>query len=199
MTSRSKVTGILVIAAGVLIIVLIYMYGSFVTKNKPRYFNPRKEAAAQALFDSITSRDLVNNYPETPDEVMELNLDIIHMLYGNMIADESIYTELIEIQRCLFGTELLEQNSLETQVSTVTDAVKMLSEQRISHSTFEQLPTIYNALDSDLCYIRVEQTFNNNEKYFWEYQLALLENENRWKIIRWESTDENYNVNTDGE
>jgi len=193
MKGKSSVyLAVLIVLVGAIIVLSIMAFGYFSYKNTPVYFNTSKTEQAKRLYSKAMDIDLDRNYPKTPDEVMEYYLIMSRLIYGDMIAESSLYGEIITQMRKLYGTEMLEENSYESQLSNVEEAVVILKEQKINQSDYEQLPTIFNSVNTDLCYIRAKQSYNNGEVFYWEFQLERVPPENNWKIIRFERTDENY-------
>lgn len=191
---NSKTIGILTITAVLIVLFLIFAYYFFTVKTTAVYFNPSKKTYAEKLYKEVVERDLVNDYPKSPEEVMEYNISIIRLMYGDMIADESIYEEVISRQRMLFSEELIKNNPVETQTEVIKTAVATLKEQNISAYNFTLLPTAFNPEDKTKCYIRVQQEMNNGQKFYWEYSLAKNPVSGNWQIVRWDLTDQYYNV-----
>ena len=183
---------ILIVLAGAILVVSFGAYGYFSYKNTPVYFNSAKAEQAKRLYSKAMDINLDQNYPKTPDEVMELYLIMSRLIYSDMIVEPSLYGEIITQMRKLYGPEMLKENPYETQLETVEQAVLTLKEQKINQSGYERLPTLFNPLAPDLCHVRANQTYSNSEVFYWEFQLERVPPENNWKIIRFEMTDENY-------
>ena len=182
----------LIVLVGAIVVVSLVAYGYFSYKNTPVYFNPAKAEQAKRLYNKVTEADFDRNYPKTPDEVMEYYMTMSRLIYSDMIVERSLYGEIITQMRKLYGPEMLEENSYTNQLQTVEAAVDTLKEQKINQSGYEQLPTIFNSLNADVCYVRANQTYNNGEVFYWEFQIERVPPENNWKIIRFERTNENY-------
>jgi len=188
----SMLMALLIVLAGAIILVSLGMYSYFSYKNTPVYFNSAKAEQAKRLYSKAMDVSLDQNYPKTPDEVMDYYLIMSRLIYSDMIVEQSLFGEIITQMRKLYGPELLEENSYESQLNTVEIAVETLKKQKINQSGYEQLPTMFNSLDPDVCYIRAKQNYSNREVFYWEFQLERVPPENNWKIIRFERTDENY-------
>jgi len=194
MKRKNTYLAVLIVLAGVIIVGSLGLFGYFSYKNMPSYFNPNKTEQAKRLYNKVMDVDFDRNYPKTPDEVIDYYLAMSRLMYSDMIVEESVFGEVVTQMRKLFGPELAEENTYESQLANILDAVSVLKEQGIHQTGYEQLPTMFNSLDANICYIRANQVFNNGEVFYWEYQLERVLPENNWKIIRFESTDENYNV-----
>ena len=193
MKGKSSVyMAVLIVLAGLIVIVSVGAYGYFSYKNTPVYFNSEKAEQAKRLYSKTMDANFDQHYPRTPDEVMDHYLTMSRLIYSDMIVENSLYGEIITQMRKLYGSEMLEGNSYESQLSTVEAGVAELKEQRIYQSGFTQLPTIFNSISPDICYIRANQSYSNGEVFYWEFQLERVPPENNWKIIRFDMTDENY-------
>ncbi len=197
---QTKTAGIFILVTFLIALMVFIGYLYYTNKNTVVYFNPNKRHAAEKLYYNIMNRNLETDYPASPEDVMEYNLNIIQLIYGNMIVEESLYENVILQQRKLFAKSLLEQNTLEQQTEVIKTAVSLLKEQQLSSYNISQLPTIFNPHDNDFCYIRVKQQLNNGEDFYWEYSLEKNEETDRWEIVLWTLTDEYYNpISENGE
>lgn len=191
-SKQTKTAGIFIIAVFLIALTVFIGYLYYTNKNTAVYFNPSKKHAAEKLYYNIMNRNLDTDYPVNPEEVMDYNISIIQLIYGNMIVEESLYENVILQQRKLFSKSLLEQNTLEQQIDVIKTAVGLLKEQNLSSYHISQLPTIFNPQDNNFCYVRVKQQLNNGEDFYWEYSLEKNKETERWEIVLWTLTDEYY-------
>lgn len=194
MKKNSNSTAILIIIVGAIILVSIIGFALFTHLNTHIYFDPQRRAVATRLFESVMNTDLANNYPRTPEEVMTYYFDLSRLIYSGMIVDRDLYPKIITQMRHLFGPELIELNSFEDQLESVMDVVDRFASYGIFKTGWEQLPPIFDVNDPTVCYIRAKQIFNTNETFFWEFRLERIIPQNEWRIIRFDNTDEYFNV-----
>ncbi|MCL2564818.1 MAG: hypothetical protein FWE24_03280 [Defluviitaleaceae bacterium] len=190
----SYTVGILIILVGVIILVSIIGFALFTHLNTHVYFDPQRRAVATRLFESSMNTDLINDYPMTPEEVMTYYFDLSRLIYSGMIVDRDLYPKVITQMRHLFGPELIALNSFEEQFETVMDVVDRFAEYGIFKTGWEKLPPIFDVNDPTVCYIRAKQTFNTNETFYWQFRLERIIPQNQWRIIRFDSTDEDFNI-----
>jgi len=191
---NSNMIGILIILVGLIITVSIIGFALFTHLNTHVYFDPQRRAVATRLFESTMNTDLINNYPRTPEEVMTYYFDLSRLIYSGMIVDRDLYSKVVTQMRHLFGSEIAEMNSFEDQLATIMDVVDRFAYYGISKTGWEQLPPIFDVNDPTICYIRAWQTFNTNETFYWQFRLERVIPQNEWRIIRFDSTDENFNI-----
>ena len=194
MNNNSKTAGILIIILGVIILASVIGFAYFTYINTPVHFDPQRRAAATRLFESVMNTDLVNDYPRTPQEVMRYFLDISRLIYSGMIVNEDLYPALVAQMRNLLGPELLMLNSFEEQLATVMDSVAVFAELGIFQTGWEQLPPLFDTADPTVAYIRATQSFNTGETFYWLYSFERVIPGNEWRIVRFDRTDENFNV-----
>lgn len=101
-----KMTNKIAIVLLILIVLLVASYAFVANKAKTE----RKEAT-MTLVQSTLSRDLVNDYPSTPKEVIKYYNDIIKCFYNEEATQEEL-DELGLLARELYDEELLAANEL---------------------------------------------------------------------------------------
>lgn len=86
-------------------------------------------AAAKNEVDKIIAKDLENNYPGTPREVLKLYGRITKCLYGEKINDEQLKKLASQI-RMLFDSELLESNPEDEYIQDLKAEIKEYNVQK---------------------------------------------------------------------
>ncbi len=139
-------------------------------------------------IDKIVTRDLENNYPETPREVVKLYNRIITCYYGGEWEEEELY-QLGDQARALFDEELLENNprdkyflALESEIAEYKEKKKEI----VSSDVCSSSDVLEKTVDGDECaYVTASYFMKEGKDYsktFQEYVLRKDEDGN-WKIL----------------
>jgi hypothetical protein len=170
---------ILILASVMVLVIVISVSSSSSDKN---YFYQDKRASAVSLYNQIMGVS-DENYPQTPEETVNIYFAGYHLLYGNMIKDTEIIPEILIQQRMLLSSELIETNTLEAQEQNLTEALDDFKEKNVYITFIETKPAIYDDIEN-AC-IRVHQIWSNMEEVNFNYYLKK-DTLGKWKIIRWE-------------
>ncbi len=156
-------------------------------------FKEGKEAEATVLYDKIVDYDYVNDYPKTPEEVMDIYLKTVRMLYGDMIVSEELYSEILSKQRLLLDEEILSLTTEEKQMERLLISLDLLKQQGVFALSLEQKAPVYNEDDKRYCVVRVTQFNSSSTNSYRNFYLSQNNAEGKWKIINWEATDQEFN------
>jgi hypothetical protein len=139
----------------------------------------------------IAVRDLDNNYPESPREVLKLYAKITQAYYASDTTDEQV-EQLGTQARKLFDTELRSKEneeqflkSLKAEISDYHSKNRYISDYKVDSSTNIQYKTIDGksyAIATVLYYMREG---NNLTNVYHSYKLRK-DDDGRWKILYWE-------------
>lgn len=161
-----------------------YLYGDF---------NSDKKVEAEKYYKDIMALQTEEDYPKTPEEVIQLYNYGYKLIYGNMINNEELINNVVHQQRKLFTEELLQSaGSLEEQLERLKGFLDSLDEKGFYIIAIEQKPAIYDRSGGNTCYIRVSMTGNDFSEIYMNYYLLKDEN-GLWKIQAWKEADENFN------
>lgn len=188
--SSAKRVGLIIVMLGAIVIGFLARYGFNASNSKPRLFVKEKEIIANKLYEEITSADLEAKYPETPEKAMDLYSNINLLIFGDMIADETIYQDLVKILRKLYSNEIITANSEENQYQKLMDSIKILKETNVFITETERGASSYTKGASGIteaCVISVRQYANNVGFINWDYHFMLQDG--FWKIHSWARTD----------
>jgi hypothetical protein len=123
---------------------------------------------------------ITKSYPSTPKEVIELNNEMMRLLYSKDMkeADAGLYAETI---RNLYDKELLELNSKEDQVSLILIDLQQNAAKSISllESKIEEV-----TLEEDGAAVKVIHYLNINDL---TRVYKLTRSSGEWKIVSWEN------------
>ncbi len=172
-----------------ILILVIYKYNYYNTNDNNSFFKENKQKTAQKLYNNISSLDFKKEYPISPENVMKVQCDILMLLYGNMIQDDTLYSEILKIQRNLFSNELLENNSFESQYSKFKEEIKNLDNNKIFCISIDYKPAVYNQYNNKYATVEVDQVYSILGKIKTSYNLEKKDIDNKWKIASWEVID----------
>jgi len=169
----------------VAIFICIGAYYYYININKNNSISKEKKLNE---FDKIIELASENKEFENPDELIIRNNRIISYLYGGKAKLEEVET-LINIQRNLFDSELLNINPLELQQEKVKVFVEDYKEKGFRIIDIKQTPAQYKDENPNISRIRVIQYTNGETDNYLEYYLRKQVNDT-WKILGWETIDE---------
>lgn len=109
-TKKGKFTTQTTIVVMVLIVAVVGYYCYLVNRS-----NRRVEERTLTTVENILLRDLENNYPPTPKEVIRYYNDIIKCFYNEECSQEQL-EELALKARGLYDQELLDHNAWDTYI-----------------------------------------------------------------------------------
>ena len=184
---------VLVLLVGVLGLGAIFFYASVVTSQIERPFVHERRQTAERLHRETVGLDLEQDYPTTPRGVMELYAITVQFLYGDFIALDSMFMEVIEFQRMLFSQQLRQYNSAQQQFYNLIEHLQLLeeAEARILRPEVEEISFDYVDMRSVL--VQVRHRFAHHSNLYRLYHLVLDENDT-WRINSWVEADENFNA-----
>lgn len=179
-----------------IILIIFIMLGFFsisIFKNGQtnKYFDKENKSVAQPLYEKIISLT-EDNYPKTPEEVVSLYTDGYKLLYGDKIKDLSIVPNILEKQRLLLSKQLISQNSLEEQTTSVLNSIENLKQNKVKITNINIKDTSYTNQNNTKATVKVVNQDSLFQVYYYIYYLEM--EENQWKITGWYNTDENYNI-----
>ena len=159
---------------------------------------PSKDATEQSIRDeeiaALTTRDINDNYPESPREVVQFYVRLTKAYYNGTVSDENI-EKLAKQARLLFDDELKNSQTeadflekLNQDISEYKSLGRYISDYKIESGTYTQYKQMYGAEYASiktLYYIREGSNLNNTYTKF----VLRKDSEGRWKILYWELTD----------
>jgi hypothetical protein len=191
-TKNNYFTGFLIGFLGAIIIAGLFFYASTLAVNRPTGFNPEQKVAALQIYDRLNAIDFANDYPDSPEAVMDAYADTVVLLYGEMIEDDALYADVIALQRQLFSEDLLAENTAEAQLDAFIKAKEKLVQAGAYTVSVEHDNTdYYQDGERYMSVIEVTQYVKKMGMANWRYYLEDVDG--RWKITSWAMTDENFN------
>lgn len=172
-----------VISLGIFIVILFLYMGNKMSENN------RVEPETQ--YEKIMKIDLKNNYPETIDEVMTVNNEIIKYLYGiqeqkNEKENEEQMKSLISKQMELWDDELLEVNTSEQGVLKISEEIEKYKNNDILITNYKMTsPEEIKRPEGSRKIEKIKVLFYTNSDKNIFIQYGLRKTGNRWKIMGW--------------
>ncbi len=180
---KTSIVILLMVVAGI----AYYYYLS----NRTPSVDATQQAVDNQELGDLLSRDVDNNYPQSPKEVVKLYMRIAKQYYGNNISEDQIDT-LGKQARRLFDDELKSKQSedeflkaLKQEISDYNNQNRYISDYKIESSRDVKYKTLnnkkYASIDT-LFYIRQ----SDNLIYSYTRFTLRQDNNGRWKILYWE-------------
>ncbi len=169
-----------------LIVLLVGYYAYLANREKEA-----KEEATITVVQETLIRDLQNDYPATPKEVIKYYNEVLRCFYNEEATDEEIEA-LGQKARELYDSELLEANELGTYMVRLRSDIQDYKENKrriasavVASSTnvdyfeadgfsFARIMCVYNIMEGEV---------SNPTK---QVYLLRRDEENHWKIYGWE-------------
>lgn len=183
--TAATVVTMLVIAFAVL---SFYFYWSY--RSVPLEETPEENMTE---VEKLLNKDLEQNYPETPREVVKLYGSMMKVLYDN-ISDDEVKALAIKIRE-LYDEEFLELNPEEAYLKNLYSDIASWKEnnRRISTSYLVNQELEQNKeLDGrEYAVVYISYTIQENMKFTETWKVMLRQNENKqWKILGWQIVPE---------
>lgn len=190
---KKKYTSTLIIVAMMVIAGVAYYY--YLSNKAPSMDATQKSVENQELAN-LVSKDIENNYPNTPREVVKLYMRIAKQYYGSDVSEQQL-EKLAKQARCLFDDELKSKqteeefiNALKTDVSDYKNANRYISDFKIDSASNINYQTL-----KDKKYASIDTIFylREGENLMYSYTRFTLRQDNtgKWKILYWELTQPN--------
>lgn len=198
---------VLIVVAAVSAMVAIIIFSLSKTTPEDKYFNRKKKGAARMLYSDLMSlsedsdfsvntddnsdEEQKTGYPQTPKELIAFYLKGTRLLYGDMVADETIIPNILRKQRLLYSSELIAQTTLEEQENSVkTDMANL----KINNTCVVECAVgsvIFYENDMNKAYVCVTLESNLGSKSYWKYFVKRDDN-GFWRIDAIQTSNETF-------
>lgn len=172
----------------------VVVIGGFFLLTKRQENRGGEDAIANTEVEKLIAKDLDNNYPGTPREVLKLYSRIIKCLYGEKIDDEQLKKLASQI-RLLFDAELLEANPESEYIEDLKAEIKEYNEQKkvIVSYIVQKNSSVKKSTVEGKEYAQIVTSYmlrekENFSKSYEEFILRQDEN-GHWKILGWRLMD----------
>lgn len=145
-------------------------------------------------IEKVIVRDLDENYPKTPREVVKFYNRIIKCYYGDEPTEKQL-NDLVDQMMCLLDEDLLLVNPRDTYYNSVVSDIQLYKEQNksvVSTDVSDSKDVTYITDDKDgetekdeLAYVNASYFINTDGKFAYTYQQYVLrqDEDGRWKIL----------------
>ncbi len=184
----SKIKKPLIITLLAVLVISYYIYLS------RRDVNNDDKMASNSKAAELISRDMDNNYPDTPRAVLGYFMDIQKVWYKEDISDDEL-VGLVQHARELFDSELLAANEyeaylerLKSEISTYKENGRYISEYVIEEGYNIEFKSFNGQSYAfvDVKYFVIE---GKNLKTVYEEYTLREDSDSHWKILYWKLTD----------
>lgn len=181
------------------VVAIVLIVGSYY------YFTVRKSASAEepkelTEVQKVITKNLEENYPATPREVVKYYNRILECFYGENYTEDELYA-LGDQARMLFDEELLENNPRDDYFRALKAEIEEYhakSKKIVSSNVCDSNEVNYQTIDGDECAYVMASYFTEDDKaYNRTNQMYVLrkDEDGSWKIlvfyqIEGESSDE---------
>jgi len=181
---------------GVCGIATIFAIGAHVSANTPQPYVWERRHNAARLYAETVELDIHNpeNYPQNPQQLMELYNAAFFFLHGDFILDDDIFMEVIEFQRALFTDEILETTTARQQFDNLMNNLEILradNDVLLRRSFVENIRHDFRDQRTALAY--VVHPFMLQADLYRVYHLRMDDN-NMWRINSWSRADSEFNI-----
>lgn len=151
-------------------------------------------------IEKITTRDLDNDYPSTPREVVKFYNKIILSYYEQDYTDQE-FDSLIDQARALMDDQLRDNNPVDTYKKSVQDEIAdyQKRDRHIRQSSVCDSDDVLFTTDPDngdnLAYVTATYFVKEKKEFSRTYQMYVLrkDDEGKWKILTYYQIDKNPN------
>lgn len=198
--SATKLIALLLLILGISLILGLVFVSLNQKESLSYYFTKETNNSSEKIYNNLLNLT-EENYPDTPEKVVEIYTDSYKLLYGGRIKEEYL-NELIPIilekQRILFSNELVNSNPVEQQIQFVKENVEFFQKEKLKIVSININPPIYDQNDNNLVYFNItmqdnsKPTETHSQNYYFKYHLKKDSN-NKWHIIGFYPTDSEFN------
>lgn len=187
-----------IVVMTIFLIVIVISYYFIRTSTKPLIKIGTDNATE---YDKLLAKDIENNYPSSPREIVKLYNRIMKCLYNQDLKDEEI-DKLSEVLRALLDEELLNNNpndtfliDLKSEITTYRKASRTIINYTVQGN---KDVSYWEKNEEDLASVVSSISLKENSDYTKVFHKYILrqDNDGKWKILGWEPTKEiNLNEN----
>ena len=175
----------------VFLLVLVVGYYSYLSGRS----RTQKQEAVMSAIDTALSKDLENNYPPTPKEVIKYYNDLMKCFYNEDCTPEELQ-ELGKKSMQLFDEELRENNEEDSYLIRLQGEVQNYKDNKRKITGVSLAPSTnvdyYTADGYSFARISCGYSMTENGQKSSTVMVYLLrrDDKRRWKIYGWETADQ---------
>lgn len=183
--NKKTITAFLIMA----VVAVVVVFGF---KKLSRYAYTREpEVTDTTELGKLLNKDLENQYPATPREVMKFYNRVNSLLYNSEEISDTQFEELLKQMRMLFDQELLSENSFEDQLKAFQKDVNDYQDNKkriVSYSLPENSAVTYYETDGrQMASLEVGYMLKEKDSYskMTEEFILRQDEDKNWKILGW--------------
>lgn len=186
---KGKITAQATIVFVILIVAVVGYYCYLVN----HYDNAAAERTLTAV-ENVLVRDLENNYPPTPKEVIRYYNEIVKCFYNEECTEEEI-EELGRKARELYDQELLDHNPWDTYILRLLAEIQDFrnNNRKISSISLASSTDVDEFTEDGYQFARIRCGYNilqgKDGSYSMEVYLLRKDEDGHWKIYGWDLAD----------
>lgn len=180
---------LLIVIVGVGILVL---YQTLINKKSDEAL---EEDYPKTTYEILAAKDFDISYPATPYEVLKLYNKYLKYIYNSDSSDKEIEV-LVDRIRCMWSDEWLELNERDAHVESMKKEIEQFKEDKrvMSNYTVSDSATMRRFTTKDNgegCTLMSSYLYTHNKKTSKAYMMFyFLKEDEKWKILYYELTDE---------
>jgi hypothetical protein len=184
---------VIILVCGVAAIAGLLLHALRVTAETEQPFVHERRHNAQRLYRETIGRDILENYPQTPRELMEAYGASVWLLYGEFIATEDMFMQVIEFQRTLFSHELRQSITADEQFNNLMASIAEMSYAGVLARRPEIEEIAFDFIDQRSALVEVRHRFTWHDNLYRLYYVVMDEND-LWRIASWALADSDFNL-----
>jgi len=141
-----------------------------------------------AVFAMVASIDLEFEYPETPQAVMELFNNTFRLLYSRYVYELDALAHILNIQRGLYSSALIEMNAFEGQLGSLLFSREEQEELGLEIIGIYQSEPVPDRFDPGKVVISTIKFANNGQSFHYDFHIFRHPQTDRWEIGLWNNT-----------
>ena len=173
------------VAIFIMIFVVVFFYNS-IQRRQPK--NKMKKDTTYAIHE--IKNILEEDYPSNPIEVVEINNEIVNMIYGKTLKEEEL-AEVVKLQRMLYAESFLALNPMDSHMLEIEREIAMNAGREIKIIASKVMNS-YNDPPGTMRVQVVHYTNKQGQDLVREYIVKEEKEappavERTWKIYGWEN------------
>lgn len=189
-SKRKNIIGSLILLIGLSFTVAIIAVAYNINGQNVKMFNKDKAAVGRKYYNNIKLLENSENYPKTPEEVMNIYADYYCLVYGKIIKDPNVLPEIVSLQRKLLSKEITDTTSFEEQIENLNSSLDTMKKGKMYIIFAETKSITYTEKNMKECTARFLLKGNDFSEFYWNYYLVL--EDGNWKIRAWKAADKDF-------
>lgn len=187
---RKVIAGLIMVCAIGFYVVHLLNVGETDEKSSPTQNNEVTKETEVAKALEGYEKQLTNNYPEAPADIMNIYDALLEIAYGGKISEEEL-SQYVKVVRMMYSKGFNELNPEEKQLSGLLQELKQNKEKGVNivASKVGQVYILKNEKGEETeATVTVAHATNTSSD---ERQYIFIKEDGVWKINGWQSTHKN--------